>query len=78
MLIIAASLVAMNQWRIWKKPYLFKGDTGPPGEMGMQGPPGVCFCDECSPPLDNPKLKYPLWPRTKEEVYGLPPVEPEQ
>lgn len=71
-LVVAVALAAMNQWRLWKNPYLFKGDTGPPGIAGVQGPPGVCFCDECNPPMDNPKLRG--GPLTKEDVYNLPQI----
>ena len=74
LLIIAAFFAALNQWRLWKHPYMFKGDTGPPGVTGAQGPLGKCYCDECLPPMDNPKLRLLGGPRTKEEAYGLPPI----
>jgi hypothetical protein len=80
LLILAASLAVMNQWRLWKKPYLFKGDTGAPGMTGPMGLPGVCHCEDCSAPPDNPKLRGSdrAWDehrQTKEDVYGLPPVD---
>lgn len=68
--------------------YVRPGRPGPPGEvgpMGMageRGEPGVCRCldpDDADQPDDSPSPAgtYLPGPRTKEEVYGLPPVPEE-
>lgn len=63
-----------------------KGDTGPmgmTGPMGVMGEPGVCRCpdpDDADQGRGYPDDSltragtYLPGPRTKEEVYGLPPV----
>lgn len=69
-----ATLFVLNEWRRWRKPYLFKGDTGP---MGVVGAPGVCTCTCCTGELSGTYYEGKsslAGPMSKESLYNLPEI----
>lgn len=69
-------MITLNEVRKWRKPWLFKGDTGPMGDVGS---PDICHCKCCEGELtlSEENLDKPMY-RTKEELYNLPPVSEDQ
>lgn len=69
---IGAIFFTLNELRRWRKPYLFRGNTGPPG---VSGEPGVCNGACCTGSFTYNSGKGSLdGPMSKEALYNLPEI----
>lgn len=67
--ILAFTLLFLNEFRRWKRPWMYKGETGPAGAPGKDA---VCRCENKTENFYGSTYGHPDTYENEEDLYNLP------